>query len=164
MGNTYGRQVLSPTIGYPLSVLANLDEVTWKAGGLTLDWATVAAAGSDVTYINGDVLVTGQKGLRYGQILTRITASGKFGPYDPAASDGRQLLVRGDCFILEHTVFENGVIPQLGGPPSNHPPALDGGLLWKDRVLMTTGTHTLAAGPTVTEFLAAFPDVHFAQN
>jgi hypothetical protein len=29
------------------------------------------------------------------------TASGKYGPYDSAATDGRQTLTRGECFILD---------------------------------------------------------------
>jgi hypothetical protein len=36
-------------------------------------------------------------------------------------------------------------------------------LCWKARLLMTTGTHSLAAGPTVSEVEAAFPRVRYAQ-
>lgn len=80
----------------------------------------------------------------------------KFGPYDSAATDGRATLSRGDVYILNKTVLESDTA-------SDHPPAMDGGLMWKQRILMTTGTHSLAAGPTVTEFLAAFPEVRFAE-
>lgn len=89
---------------------------------------------------------------------------GKYGPYDPAATDGRQLLVRGDAFILNQTVLENGIIPGLGGGTSDHPAVLYGGKIWKARVLMTTGTHTLAAGPTVTECETLFPEASWVQS
>jgi len=90
---------------------------------------------------------------------------GKWGPYDPAATDGRALLTRGDCFILNETRLENGLIPPLGGGVTDHPAVFDGGgPIWKARVLMTTGTHSLAAGPTVTEFEAAFPSIWYAQS
>lgn len=90
---------------------------------------------------------------------------GKWGPYDPAATDGRQLLTRGDCHILDSTVLQNGVIPSLGGGVTDHPAVFDGGgPVWKARLLMTTGTHSLAAGPTVTEFETAFPGIWYAQN
>lgn len=89
---------------------------------------------------------------------------GKYGPYDPAATDGRQLPVRGDAFILNQTVLENGVIPGLGGGTSDHPAVLEGGKIWKARVLMTTGTHSLAAGPTVTEFETVFPSALYVQS
>lgn len=88
---------------------------------------------------------------------TQGAGSNKFGPYDPAQTDGRQLLNRGDCFILNRTVLEKeymSMYPQGGG--------ITGGLLFKKRVLMTTGTHSLAAGPTVAEVEAAFPDVDWA--
>jgi hypothetical protein len=42
-------------------------------------------------------------------------------------------------------------------PFSAHPEAIYGGRLWRDRLLITTGTHSLAVGPTVAEFLTAFP-------
>jgi hypothetical protein len=74
----------------------------------------------------------------------------QYGPYDPAATDGRATLAVGDCYVVNRTVKELDSF-------SAHPEALYGGYLWRDRLLVTTATHTLAAGPTVAEFLAAFP-------
>jgi hypothetical protein len=266
MGSTYGRQVLE---SWGLSIQVCADSTPeWKPGGVTIDWGTVAAAGADVNLEDGFFTPAGEKYLRYGQVLTRLTiqpaqlitvtggptggtftltgtrpdtgvtstqtvafnaavaatqtamdamfgagntlvtgagalpanahtvtfqgglinyapalmtASGAgltggttpavavtvpagqaggnygwWGPYDPAASDGRQTLTKGDCFILNTSVRETG------DPASNHPPALRGGLLWKKRILMTTGTHSLANGPTVAEFEAVFPRVFYA--
>jgi hypothetical protein len=75
---------------------------------------------------------------------------GQFGPWDTAATDGRATLAVGDCYVVNRTVKELD-------PFSGCPEAIFGGRMWRDRLLITTGTHTLAAGPTVAEFLAAFP-------
>lgn len=80
----------------------------------------------------------------------------KFGPYDPAATDGRQTLSRGNCYILNGTVLQAELA-------SDHPGAMEGGLMWPKRVLMTTGTASLAAGPTVANVNSAFPRVRWAE-
>jgi hypothetical protein len=130
-----------------------------KAGGITLDWATVAAqASTDATWEENVVLKVGKKGQRYGQVVCRITASGKFGPYDPAASDGRQTLAVGDCYILNRSVLEEERM-------SDHPEAIEGGLCFLNRILNSgAGTHTLAAGPTLAELLAAFPRLRLVKD
>lgn len=154
---TWGRQVLTPT-GIPLQVSAD-GAPQWKSVGATIDWATVAAVtGVDATYGDGTVVKIGRKGLRYGQVMTRITASGKFGPYDPAAVDGRQLLAFGDTFVLNATVLEAGQFPDLGtSRATDHPGFLQGGLVWEDRLLATTGAASLAAGPTFATLYVAMP-------
>ena len=86
---------------------------------------------------------------------TGTTTSSKWGPYDPAASDGRQTLSRGRCVILDKLWLANpGVVTgveNIGG-------VFDGGNVWINRVLQAgTGTHSLAAGPTLAELLTAFP-------
>jgi hypothetical protein len=265
MGSSFGRQVLE-TVGESVQVSCD-GRPRAKAGGVTIDWSTVAAAGADVNLEDGFFCPSGEKYLRYGQILARITqtevqqvaitgsptggtftltgtnpltgvtttsaaiaynanaaavqtqtdaifgagntlaaggplpgtpvtitfqgdladqttatlthadsltggtspavavttptaadtGSGAWGPYDPAATDGRQTLARGSAFILNVSVREADL-------HSNHPPVIDGGRVWKDRVLMTTGTHSLAAGPTVAEFEAVFPSILYAIN
>lgn len=161
--STYGRQLLTPT-GRTVQVFADMNDADFKVGGVTIDWATVTAAGADGDLPDDTPVKTGMKYLRYGQILTRVTASGKFGPYDPAAADGRQTLKRGDCFILNETVLQNGYISALNAKATDHPQVGDGGLVWKDRILMTTGAASLAAGPTVANFETAFPDVSYITN
>jgi hypothetical protein len=98
-----GRNLLTTSTVQPVRVSADGSPL-YKAGGVTIDWTTVVAvAGSDVTLPDGDVIRIGQKYLRYGQVITKITASGKFGPYDPGAGDGRQTLARGNAYILDET-------------------------------------------------------------
>lgn len=265
--STFGRQVLSSTGRVVMVAASDLGEMDWKPGGITVDWSTVAAVGSDTTLADDTVILNGKKGLRFGQILTKITqrevqtvtvsgtptggntvlgvviagvsytvtvpynatatsaqalfdtalgtnvvtvsggalpgtaltvtfnvsenvatmshvdaytggtspaaaiasttagttSRGDFGPYDPAATDGRQTLTRGEAYILNETVLEHNALG-FDVTPSDHPAVFDGGLVWKARLLMTTGTHSLAAGPTVSEFETAFPRVSYAQN
>jgi hypothetical protein len=265
-GNTFGRQLLD-TVGRSPQVSAD-GRPKMKAGGVTVDWDnTVAAVGAPVTYEDGIVVNVGEKVLRYGQVLTKITlqpaqtitvtgaptggsfnvtgtrpdtgvattqtiafnaavaavqtamdaifgpgntlvtaagalpanaqtvtfqgaligyavapmtavgaftggtapavaiatvvgggTNGWFGPYDPAAADGRQTLVRGNCFIMNETVKQEYL-------HSNHPPVLDGGRVFKARLLQAgTGAASLAAGPTLAAFEAAFPQISYATN
>lgn len=166
MGGSYGRQNLTPVVGYPLRVSAD-GSPEWKTGGVSIDWSTVTAvATSDATLINGTVVAVGQKALRYGQVLTKISASGKFGPYDTAATDGRQTLTRGECYVLNETVLENGPLSGLLSGPTNHPAVIEGGLVFYDRLLIGAATNELgaAAGPSVVNFNAAFPRMQYVKN
>lgn len=264
---SYGRKVLSKT-GRDAAVLADLRDAQFKVGGITVDWSLVAAAVADSVLTDQTPVKTGEKYLRFGQIMCEVTqvevqtvdlsgdddptggtweltilgetiegiaynvsaaalqaliraldadganqvtvsksgfvytitfpesvdnvsaitadstgltggggdtfaitvstttqgtaSSGKFGPYDSSATDGRQNLTRGKCFVLNRTVKEKGYAEAINIGETDHPQVFDGGTVWKDRVLMTTGTHSLAAGPTVTEFEAAFPRVGYA--
>jgi hypothetical protein len=161
--STYGRQLLTKT-GRDVMVLADLQDAQFKVGGITRDWDTYTAAPAPTTLIDQTPIKTGEKFSRFGQIECEITATGKYGPYDPAANDGRQNLVRGKCFINNRTVKENGHIAELqSGPATDHSQVFDGGTVWKPRLLITSGAHSLAAGPTVTEFEAAFPRIAYAQ-
>lgn len=118
--------------------------------------AQVTADGSNLTTGASTITVT------VATTTSGLDGFGKYGPYDPAATDGRQTLTRGKCFINNKSVKEGGHIADLNTMPTDHPQVFDGGTVWKDRLLMTTGTHSLAAGPTVTEFEAAFPRIAYA--
>jgi hypothetical protein len=157
MGETYGRRILD-TFGRSLQLTADgFPEM--KHGGVTVDWAATvtAVAGADVTWLDSFVVKIGEKGLRYGQVLTLITSVvggsviGKYGPYDPAATDGRQTLTRGSCFLVNESIHENM-------NASDHPPVLEGGLVYASRLIQSgVGAASLAAGPTLANLLAAFP-------
>jgi hypothetical protein len=155
--SSFGFSVVD-TAGKSIQVSANgLPEM--KSAGITLDWATVTAvAGADVTWLDGVVVHIGEKGLRYGQVVTKITASGKYGPYDPAAADGRQTLVNGEAFILNEAVRELDVA-------SDHPPALEGGKVFLGRIIQSgVAAHTLALGPTLAELLAVMPRLRLVKE
>lgn len=259
----YGRQIIGNT-GIPLYVECDgLGE--WAPIGISIDWSTVAAPGSDVTIQpQGTTVKAGQKYLRHGQVVTRITNQpvqtitqsaalsagtftlsgyrldtgayvttaalaynvsaanmlaalqdiavfndtpiaisgggaspwvitsplglltitptgivggtlsnavttavgnyGMYGPYDSAATDGRQTLTPGQCWIINSLVIQNGILGTVTTLPSNHPGVLGGGDVWKARVLATSGTHSLAAGPTYTELQAAMPRLRYCGN
>ncbi len=265
---TYGRKVLSKT-GRDVMVLADLQDAQFKVGGVTVDWSLFSAAGADTTLPDQTPIKSGEKYIRFGQILCKVTQAevqtvdlsgdddptggtfsltvlgetltglawnisaadlqtairainhpyasrvtvskssfvytvtfptdannvaaitgdttgltggggdtfaitvntttqgptstgGEYGPYDPSATDGRQTLSRGNCFVCNRTVKQDGFAASINTGCSDHPQVFDGGTAWKDRILMTTGTHSLAAGPTVSEFEAAFPRVGYA--
>jgi hypothetical protein len=274
MGVTYGQRELGTT-GRQIQVIADLHDVKWKTGGITIDWATVTAVGADTVLDEGITLPNGKKFLRYGQIMCRIgiaevgtltltggptagaaifqlpavgtdmaenftvnfddtaaevqatvnalgrivrlggpeaavarsgagtngdpyiysitwpdllgnvptillvshtftggttptgtpgtttqgdASSGKYGPYDPAASDGRQTLARGKAFILNESVLEEGLPGFVNLWPTDHQAVLEGGRLFEARILKTAGSASLAAGPTHANFLTTFPE------
>lgn len=267
MGTSFGRSVID-TQGRSIQLTAN-GRPNFKSAGVTIDWTnTVAAVGSDTTFMDGVTALNGTKVLRYGQVITKVTNqpsqtitvsgtptggtftavgvrpdtgvttsqtiafnstvaqtqtamdaiygagntlvsgagalpgnvqtvtfqgvligyapavltgsgalltggaspavayavviaggnNGKYGPFDPAASDGRQTLTRGSCFLLNTTMREGDLL-------SNHPPVLDGGRIWKARVIQSgVAGHSLALGPTLAEFEAAFPQISYADG
>jgi len=72
---SYGVQTID-TIGGQIAVSADgCTDDNRPAGGITIDWSTVTAVGSDTTLIDGTVIKSGQKYLRYGQVLCRITTA-----------------------------------------------------------------------------------------
>jgi hypothetical protein len=152
----FGRTVLG-TIGSSISLLAT-DDGRHKVGGVTIDWTTVAAvAGAPVTLADGLTVAVGQKYLRYGQPISKITATGYYGPYDPAAADGRNLLNRGESYLVNRTVKNDD-------PRGDHPEVIDGGHVWFARLIQSgTGAHSLAAGPTKVELEAAFPTLTYTE-
>lgn len=84
-------------------------------------------------------------------ITTATSAnSGMYGPYSSGATDGRQTLKRGECFILDRTVIKEQDLY------SNHPGQVyDGGsgATYYNRVA------DLASNPTKSQLEAAFPAV-----
>jgi hypothetical protein len=151
--STFGRTSVQ-SVGRSIKVTAD-GRPEMKAAGVTLDWALVAAVtGADVTLEDGVVVKIGEKYVRYGQLLTKVTTGGKYGPYDPAAADGRQTLARGNAYLVLMTVKENDL-------RSDHPPVMDGGRVFKDRLLATTGAASLAAGPTFANLETLFPRITY---
>lgn len=140
------------TVGGYLQVTADGAPLA-KVAGVTLDWATFAAvSGTDVTLNDGQVIKVGEKFARYGQVIAQITASGKYGPHDPAASDGRQTLAKGKAYVLNRTALQSE-------PMDEYPEAIEGGRVFRARLLQVgTGTASLAAGPTMATIETTFPN------
>jgi hypothetical protein len=133
-----GRLVMASADGAP----------EWKTGGITIDWTKVPAAVTNDATIAGDgtLVKAGDQYLRYGQVVAKITTGGKFGVHDTSASDGRQTLANGNCFIVNTTVLKSEV-------GSDHPPVFGGGKAWEDRLLIGNGTNV----STIATLLGAMP-------
>lgn len=132
-----------------------------------LDTTPAVVAGTGPITITSPVILTVDPSLLTGGSATLTTTTpvintGKFGPYDTAQSDGRQTLSRGNCCILNSTVLELGVLGFMSQVSTTHPGALVGGTVWRDRIIATSGTHSLAAGPTFTELEAALTSMRYA--
>lgn len=155
--STYGRSVYDK-ISHGIQVSADGMPLA-KAGGITLEWGAVTAAASDyVVRPNGEIgsanflstdafpddfVYTGQKYLRWGQVVCRLnggTSAGKFVPYGATSGLGGGTIMtsKGDMYILNHSVHEEDY-------NSDHPEAIDGGLLWKHRIL-----YNFAKSQTIT--------------
>lgn len=166
----FGRTSLAQNSVFPTRVSTDGSPV-YKTGGVTIDWSTVAAASGDVTLGDGSIIKDGNKYLRYGQVICRIGSpgtgevSGGYGPYDPLATDGRQTLTQGRCFIVDQTVlrYPSGAA-NTGAANDIIGGVLEGGSVWRNRLLCTGGAHSLAAGPTETELLAAFPGLFVVRD
>ncbi len=112
--------------GTPASADGNPE---YKVGGVTIDpTAFPAASVSEVTLADGAKVPANKQYIPYGCILARITASGLYGPYDPAAVDGRADLARGACFVVNYTITDED------DHWENPPGVFDGGRVYLDRL------------------------------
>lgn len=137
--------------------------VTGSAGGpysITFERGT-----GNITNLTTDpALLTGGSGTAAVTTGTAGSGTGLYGPYDSGASDGRQTLARGHCYILNETVLQTGA-QGITGVASDNPAVFAGGLVWKARlkiggvnpVYIGTGTQ-----PSVSAFETAFPKISYA--
>lgn len=143
--STYGRVSLE-SVGRGIQVTAD-GAPKAKAGGVTIEWAAVVAATADANLSpigegldvpSDDFVYTGEKYLRYGQIVCKLvggTSAGKYVPYGATSGLGGGTVsttAKGDWYILNQTVHEGNV-------NSDHPPAIEGGLLWRSRLKLNIG-------------------------
>jgi hypothetical protein len=88
--------------------------------------------------------------------------TGTYGPYSSAATDGRQNLTRGYCYILNESLTELGPLG-LGDAASGHSGVFDGGRVWRTRLKIAGANPTSIGGnqPSAAAFEAAFPRIRF---
>lgn len=87
-------------------------------------------------------------------------ATGRYGPYDPDADDGRQTLTQGSVFILDGSLVKDGILGIDGlAPNSDQVGVIYGGLVWRARVIANDSANSLASGPTWANLLAAMPEI-----
>lgn len=107
------------------------------------EWGDVAIATADGTGMTTATAIT------IAASTPGAAAAGKFGPAETGASDGRQTLTRGGVFLLNETVKESDL-------HSDHPPVLEGGKVWKARIVQGGTT------PTIANLETAMPRLKYA--
>lgn len=136
-------------------VLANL------AGGIYV--LTFPAGGGDITAVTTSAAsLTGGASTATVATPTTGAASGTYGPYASNATDGRQNLVRGRCFILNESVTELGPVG-LATQATDHPAVIEGGRVWRAWLKIGGANPTSIGGnqPEVAAFESAFPRVRY---
>lgn len=159
---TWAYNATAATVKAALEALANVGAnnttVTGSAGG---PWTIVFAdaVGAVTLSMNTNGLTGGTSpNATFGSTAPGGDL-GMYGPYDPAATDGRQTLTRGQCFILDELwlYYESGS-KKLSAPNNVIGGVIEGGNVFYDRLMHSgVAAHSLAAGPTLAELLAAFP-------
>lgn len=151
---SYGYKEIAK-FGKGIQCLANRDDAMFKAGGVTFLWDAVTAEAADreirpagetvnTNFLSSaspadDYVVAGEKYLRWGTVLCRIsggTADGKFAPYGSTSIGGGALLkTRGNVYINNQSVH-------MDDYNSDHVPGgvFDGGLIFKNSVFVNFGT------------------------
>ena len=152
--STYGQTRIS-TGGRGIDAFTNPEMVRDKPGGITHDWnASGWPVGDGVTDIGGGVVVpSGVKYARYGMPLTKITASGKYGPALTTANDGRQVVdgfLSGSTFISKRTHLQSSLKSDQCA------------LIADNGDVFTARMFTSYAGaPTLANLRAMFPKIGF---
>lgn len=148
--STYGIETFDK-IGSGITVSAD-GAPKQKQGGITIAWSAVPAMSADATFESFDYVKTGEKYLRYGTVVCRISAAtdatevGKFMPYMASPGGGRTILTtKGNVFVLNRSVHEEDRM-------SDHVEAIEGGRIYTSRVLVATFGD--ATGLPYTDLLA----------
>lgn len=124
--------------------------------GTTYTIAFPAALGEVSLSADGSLL-TGAGAQPATVVTPSLAIPGGYGPFDPSASDGRQTLSIGKCGLMNVTVIEKGVLG-ITATDNRNTNLIVGGRVWEARLIQSgVGTHSLAAGPTRAELLAALP-------
>jgi hypothetical protein len=161
MGNSMGqtRTLFTERMGRSIQVSAD-GAPKYKAGGITVSWfnipacpaiagtyygKTVAAGADGVGYVefeDGVIVKTGEKAIRYGSVMIYDAAL----DLDPSVTTGAgspqgayRLALTGDTFtksnvfIANETVLEEDIY-------SNHIGVIEGGRLWRARIVKSDTT------------------------
>jgi hypothetical protein len=178
MGNSMGqtRTLFTERMGRSIQVSAD-GAPKYKAGGITVNWNAIYACPADtgtyygktvangqVEFEDGVVVKVGEKAIRYGSIMvydsaldldpTLTTGAGvPQGAYRLALTgDAALLAIRGNGFIVNETVLEEDTY-------SNHIGVMDGGRMWRARIVksdVTQADTTWVAGDQAEAAVAAY--------
>lgn len=156
--NTVG----SGQLGRPVSTIAS-GRPRYKTGGITICYPVITALGADTTVqAEGRTYKAGDKLVRFGTIMCKITSVvgssvvGQYGPYASGATDGRQTLTRGECFILDHSISQLAdLASDITGAVYDSVPD---GQVYMDRIA-SDGTNGVSTNPAKAAILTAFPGI-----
>jgi hypothetical protein len=104
-----GLEVLPQKTGRPVRV-SNDGQPEWGYIGFTIAWDLVTAEVADTELADGTPVKAGEKAIRYGTALVKITGgaqAGKWAPFVDAAADGQGTLTRDEVGILDMTMVNN---------------------------------------------------------
>jgi hypothetical protein len=146
LGGAYAQAVVTGSAGGPYTItfpFASGDVAALTASGAGLTGGSSPAVG----------IATSTAG----------AASGYYGPFSSAATDGRQSLVRGRCCVLNESLTQNGPLG-LATQATDHPGTIQGGRVWRARLKVAVVNPTSIGGnaPSVSEFETAFPRISYA--
>ena len=143
-----GRLTRPEKTGRPVRV-SNDGQPEWKAIGVTIAWELVAAqAGADTELPDGTPVKIGQKAIRFGTVLVKLTSgpyAGQYAPFVDGGANGQGTLTRDDCGILDQTVLEWEVGSSIKG-------LIEGGGVYRQR--LNVGAAPL---PALAAVVAAMP-------
>jgi len=167
--SNYGYNVIE-RVGMGISVSADgCPQV--KAGGITIAFSLITAVAADgevrpegetvdTNFLSNnspadDYVYAGEKFIRYGTIMSRIsggTSAGKFVPYGTTPVGGGTLLkTPGDMYVLNRSVHDYNYSSDHDGQ------AMDGGLWYRNRIQVNYGTvQTLTIDATGGTFTLAY--------
>jgi hypothetical protein len=132
-------------------LIADGDNRFFKIGGITVAWPLVTALAAPATFPGGIRGEIGEQWVRIGTPLVLITGGlhvGKYAPLLDAAPNGQGTLTRGRVYLPNRTF-------SYDDPNSDYAPGgvLYGGDVWEKLIVVP-------AGFTLTQILAALPDLH----
>ena len=174
--STFGQYSFGK-VGAGISVSADGSPSTKIAGG-QLGWAAIVAVAADYTFKDVDFVEAGEKFIRYGTVLARVTAAsagtialdanivGKFvpllgggaaGDYTSYNGDATMAvsIAEGDVFVANRSVHEYDVV-------SDYAEMIDGGRVYKRRLLVDDYGDGVVTYPDYAADLADLTALTFA--
>ncbi|MCG9895424.1 MAG: hypothetical protein MH204_08120 [Fimbriimonadaceae bacterium] len=128
---------------------------TISATGATVAVVQEGSAVGELSLFDGTKVKAGDKVIPAGTVISKITSSGRYGPADTSASDGRQVvtaLAKGSSYLVTKHIIQSEGHEIVGG-------LLEAGTVFRNR-LAIGGTNQ----PTEANFVAMFPAIHFVRE
>ena len=134
--------------------------------GITVAWNSVTPAAIDTKIIADDTQVyVGERVLRVGTLMVKITSgqdSGKYGPFKADATDGRQSVTRGDCMLVDYTIKQGETSVWNSNLDNDHIGGVTGGMVWRQRLKIQGNLEGVGTDPTFDQIKDAFPRLEFS--